>query len=686
MYTMKESVAVAKEADAKKGVSPTKSDNSIQRVRNEPERQLGSLRDVIGNIRRDGDTPSVESIAAELSSTSSAQRAPALLALQQTHGNLYVQRVVAGIQAKLVVGQPGDKYEQEADRVADEVMRMSEAKVQREIEPEKEEELIQTKPLAEEITPLAQRQVEEEEEELVQPKLVANAEYLIQRQVDGEEEDKEFLQTKELTGHNAEITHDLESRIQAIRDGGQPLPESVRAYFEPRFGRDFSQVRVHTDTRAADSARAVNARAFTTGQDVVFGVGMYDPCTTTGKRLLAHELTHVVQQRGMPGGRLLQRDADRFDETVLQAYLGGLTATGNIENNRNSDNKARAVVDAWRLGGSPYVLEAERKTLMIRQMQRRVTGNKDEQAILEILERSYIPELSSIFRSISADDLKSDFQGTERERLQDFYARRFEGGMYAVLSGTIAPRGYPVPLGLNIEEAAGRVYDISDIRSSGMELPGSQTSWNVPCVLGILCSQDEAVVSQLSTLEVNRIDRIDVERWDFSSGVWTSRTVHPGGLHDPGVIGILSQREDGTPIDCDDAAQTLIHEVRHENQPQRITYYREMDAYTYDVGWAISRGIPNRQSLRTTNSGGEIPDPEAIDQHVQHRYGPPPAGASGVTVVGHEPATGSAPAMTLVRNPDGERESEPNDRYIDHSTLVTTGVHPITPDKWDCPG
>jgi hypothetical protein len=206
-----------------------------------------------------------------------AERTPVLLALQQTHGNRYVQRVVTGIQAKLKIGQPNDIYEQEADRVAERVMQMPEPEVQRQSEEE-----------------------EGGEEELVQLKLVANTEYSIQRPVDEEEEEEEeeFLQTKELTGHNAEITPDLESRIQAIRGGGQPLPESVRAYFEPRFGRDFSQVRVHTDARAADSARAVNARAFTTGQDVVFGAGMYDPGTTTGKRLLAHELTHVVQQTG----------------------------------------------------------------------------------------------------------------------------------------------------------------------------------------------------------------------------------------------------------------------------------------------------------------------------------------------------------------------------------------------------
>ncbi len=77
---------------------------------------------------------------------------------------------------------------------------------------------------------------------------------------------------------------------------GQPLNADARAFMEPRFGHDFSGVRVHTDARAAESARAVNALAYTVGRDVVFGTGQYVPETMAGKRLLAHELTHVVQQ------------------------------------------------------------------------------------------------------------------------------------------------------------------------------------------------------------------------------------------------------------------------------------------------------------------------------------------------------------------------------------------------------
>lgn len=85
---------------------------------------------------------------------------------------------------------------------------------------------------------------------------------------------------------------------EVLHSSGQPLDAATRAFMEPRFGHDFSQVRVHTDARAAESARTVNALAYTVGRDVVFGKGQYVPTTIAGQRLLAHELTHVVQQGG----------------------------------------------------------------------------------------------------------------------------------------------------------------------------------------------------------------------------------------------------------------------------------------------------------------------------------------------------------------------------------------------------
>lgn len=89
---------------------------------------------------------------------------------------------------------------------------------------------------------------------------------------------------------------------EVLRSPGQPLDPTTRAFMEPRFGHDFSAVRVHADLQAAESARAVNALAYTVGRDVTFGPGQYAPGTSAGRRLIAHELAHVVQQGDRPGG------------------------------------------------------------------------------------------------------------------------------------------------------------------------------------------------------------------------------------------------------------------------------------------------------------------------------------------------------------------------------------------------
>ena len=176
-----------------------------------------------------------------------------------------------GAQTKVTIGQPNDKYEQEADCVADKVMVMPDSKLQRQSANEEEEETLQTKPLAGQITPLIQRQEEPPEEE------------------------KE-LQAKSKTGEITAGTPNLESRINNLKGGGQPLDSSTRTFFEPRFGHDFSHVRVHTESSAADTAKSINARAFTLGNHVVMGSGEYHPNSRSGQRLLGHELTHVIQQ------------------------------------------------------------------------------------------------------------------------------------------------------------------------------------------------------------------------------------------------------------------------------------------------------------------------------------------------------------------------------------------------------
>ena len=171
------------------------------------------------------------------------------------------------IQTKLTVGAPGDKYEQEADQVAAQVMSMSVApdsspQVQRFGE---EDNPVQRWSLAQSITPVVQRQVDEQ----------VQMRSLVQRAF--------------RAGEN-QASGDLESRLNASSGGGSALAPEVRAFMEPRFGADFSSVRVHTGSEAVQMNRELGAQAFAHGSDVYFGAGK----SPGNNELTAHELTHVV--------------------------------------------------------------------------------------------------------------------------------------------------------------------------------------------------------------------------------------------------------------------------------------------------------------------------------------------------------------------------------------------------------
>jgi hypothetical protein len=179
----------------------------------------------------------------------------------------------ASIQTKLEIGRPDDKYENEADRVADHVMRMPD---DQSLQGQDDDELIQTKPVRDKITPKVQRDTDIESLEEV--------------------ENDETLQAKENQTKPEMSSKNLSRRIKSLNNEGQPLPESERAFFEPRFGADFSKVRIHDNAQAAETARSINAKAFTTKNNIVFNANQYAPKSEKGRTLLAHELTHVIQQ------------------------------------------------------------------------------------------------------------------------------------------------------------------------------------------------------------------------------------------------------------------------------------------------------------------------------------------------------------------------------------------------------
>jgi hypothetical protein len=111
----------------------------------------------------------------------------------------------------------------------------------------------------------------------------------------------------------------LKTRLRPA-DGGRPLPQATRAFFEPRFGWDLGDVRVHTDGAAAAAARGLQARAFGVGRDIVFGAGEYAPDTAAGRALLAHELAHVVQQApGRAAPRVGVGEAEREADAAAES-------------------------------------------------------------------------------------------------------------------------------------------------------------------------------------------------------------------------------------------------------------------------------------------------------------------------------------------------------------------------------
>jgi len=306
------------------------------------------------------------------------------------------------LQAKLSVSQPGDSFEQEADRVAESVMRMN------------------------------------------KPASIGKAPAAIRRKCAiCEDESDDKIQTKrEERSRNWGVANAAPASVERVlSSSGAPLEPLLHDDMEQRFGHDFSRVRVHSGAAAEQSAREVNAQAYTVGHNIVFGADRFAPRTHAGRRLIAHELTHVVQQRA--AARVLQRELDvedfeggDFSIGTLKAYLSKF-GPGRIEGNDDSDDKARTIVRLWRT--KKLDLNAKNKILLIQEMQDGPTYDEDERAILTLLLHSWDEDIREIFSAkggIDPADLDTDFQTAEEDELRRFFDRKFVGGREAALEGS----------------------------------------------------------------------------------------------------------------------------------------------------------------------------------------------------------------------------------------------------------
>ncbi len=498
---------------------------------------------------------------------------------------------------------------------------------------------------------------------------------------------------------------------------GRPLDGSARTRMEAALGHPFGDVRIHADERAAELSRELEARAFTLGSHVAFGSGELRPGEPAGDVLLAHELAHVVQQRGAPwtaeasigsANDTLERDADDAaagavaslhgprkgrrgslrrgglrlqrcgrsgaSDRELQAYLLVLDA-GAIEAGPDSHRRAREIATRWARGGSPFVLTATRKRMLLLELTNGSVSDEDRDAVLEILERSYNFELSVMFTGSMREDLAHAFSASYRRNwLADFFQRRFtpaQAPVHPDLESPFpatapTPRGHPVPLGEELPPAE---------EETPME--GGNQRWNVPCLLGILCEQDRSVIDSLhDNMVVQSATRIVADEWTFTGGAWHE-------THRDNILGINRREEHlvviRTDRTCAQAATTLFHEVHHEGQSPAVPWEtREIEAYTVTAEWNIRRGIPGSFITTDPATQARIPDAPAIAEHVR---GYPGMATPGERVIGKEPD-----GRTRVRRHDGTefvRAPIEGDRFKVRTR--PEGAHTIDREQWRCP-
>ncbi len=206
-------------------------------------------------------------------------------------------------QPKLTVNQPNDTYEQEADAMADKVMRMGDT-----------------------------------QSSFFKP----NPNNAIQRKCQACEEEETHVHRKEGDGNEVQGSNELDSYVSSLSSSGQQISQTSRSFFEPRFGHDFSNVKIHTDAVAAKSAQSINALAYTTGNNIVFNSGQYSPDSDSGKKLMAHELTHIVQQTGSVQTKI----SNNVTNNTVYRQSGWADGTNINKGELNIDKDGKAVPTA----------------------------------------------------------------------------------------------------------------------------------------------------------------------------------------------------------------------------------------------------------------------------------------------------------------------------------------------------
>jgi hypothetical protein len=402
----------------------------------------------------------------------------------------------------------------------------------------------------------------------------------------------------------ADDNFEHEARRQAARLRSEPGARSARAPVS-QARHDFTGVRVHTGGQAAAAARSVNADAFTLGDHIVFGNGQYTPETATGRQLIAHELTHVVQQNHAPAsiqrvgfGQAIARffGGGTFSDEELKDYLGKLEKTQKIEGDYDSDNKAREVVRLWKAGKAGYtVLVVPIRVLLINEMADGYLSGDDQSGILDLLRESIPSELAYIIPRIGIDQLKTRFDGDKRKKLDGL------------------------------------------IENQEMEGLAAAAKWTVAGVKQILTRQGDESILRLIVSKGIKVFRFlaATETWKYSDG----------HTEDEEALALQGSREGDVirlrdPLPNERAAKTLFHEATHYTSKVKDDAEQEIQVRIETEKFLIRHGLPPAKKRYRTAAGAI--DEAAIRKDIagSSEYSPTGRERVGIKYSGEKEETG----------------------------------------------
>ena len=408
---------------------------------------------------------------------------------------------------------------------------------------------------------------------------------------------------------------------EALDMPGRPLDISTRAFMEPRIGADLGGVRVHTGGKADESARAVGALAYTVGQDIVFGAGRYAPSTAAGDRLLAHELSHVVQQvGGEQRFRVRRKLGDGHDLTsprfsklldLEDVYDGTSTLRKSVSKGRGVQAVQQALYDIG-FTGPMFGADAD-------------FGDETEKAV----------------KAFQKSKGMSDTGVVDAKTMEELDKR------------------FPTP---TLPSAADRA-----------------ATWTSACVLKILCPWSPHSVEVMRTkITLKSFDNISWADEEWDGAAWKPAPFPGGGYNTGTEIGVLNSS-------CEKMSQTIYHEVLHAEQPTTHKTTLQKESYAYRIGeeFSIAMGLSGRPALRSTDvQGRQFADPATVEAFVKKEYPSVPKGAPGEQILRKSGAAGDVevqkPDGTIYTRKAVVGEKAPGPMSTVNEVTHSTG-------GWTCP-